>query len=87
MSVYEHADVPVLQHAHQRRGQSEQKTIIRIRMIPFDESFAHMQGRTFFGMNDMTVPWMLMIQTIVMCMNAVIMMVIPVMIVQMVVLV
>ena len=38
--------------------QSEQKTIIRIRMIPFDESFAHMQGRTFFGMNDLELPWM-----------------------------
>jgi hypothetical protein len=35
------------------------KRIIRIRMIPFDEEFNHIQARTFFGMNDMVIPWML----------------------------
>ena len=34
------------------------KRIVRIRMIPFSEQFAHIQGRTFFGMNDLEVPWM-----------------------------
>eukprot|EP01045_Picozoa_sp_COSAG04_P007212 COSAG04_NODE_372_length_15668_cov_11.135975_9_plen_376_part_00 len=37
---------------------ANKKKIIRIRMIPFDEQFEHLQGRTFFGMNDMTEPWM-----------------------------
>ena len=27
-------------------------------MIPFEEEFEHMQGRTFFGMNDLELPWM-----------------------------
>ena len=34
------------------------KKIIRIRMIPWEDSFTHMQGRTFFGMNDLELPWM-----------------------------
>ena len=37
---------------------ANKKKIIRIRMIPFDEGFEHLQGRTFFGMNDMTEAWM-----------------------------
>ena len=37
----------------------DKKRIIRIRMIPFDEKFAHRQARTFFGMNDLELPWML----------------------------
>ena len=32
---------------------ANKKKIIRIRMIPFEEGFEHLQGRTFFGMNDM----------------------------------
>jgi hypothetical protein len=35
------------------------KKIVRIRMIPFGQQFAHVQGRTFFGMNDLELPWML----------------------------
>ena len=35
----------------------DKKKIIRIRMIPFEESFAYMQGKTFFGMNDLQLPW------------------------------
>ena len=27
-------------------------------MIPFDQEFEHLQGRTFFGMNDMNETWM-----------------------------
>ena len=26
-------------------------------MIPFEESFAYMQGKTFFGMNDLQLNW------------------------------
>ena len=37
----------------------KKKKIILIRMIPFDEEFEHLQGRTFFGMNDLELPWML----------------------------
>ena len=36
----------------------DKKRIIRIRMIPFEEKFAHLHGRTFFGKNDMTETWM-----------------------------
>lgn len=38
---------------------NKKKRIIRIRMIPFEEDFEHLQGRTFFGMNDLEIPWML----------------------------
>jgi hypothetical protein len=44
------------QYVENLKGKSK-KRIIRIRMIPFDEDFAHLQGRTFFGMNDMVLNW------------------------------
>ena len=40
-------------------AQGKGKTVILIRMIPFDEQFKHLQARVMFGLNKLEVPWML----------------------------
>ena len=36
----------------------KKKKIILIRSIPFEDDFEYLQGRTFFGMNNLELPWM-----------------------------
>eukprot|EP01044_Picomonas_judraskeda_P005374 COSAG03_NODE_504_length_7391_cov_53.058420_6_plen_692_part_00 len=40
-------------------AQGKGKTVILIRMIPFEEKFKHLQARIMFGLNKLEVPWML----------------------------
>jgi prolyl 4-hydroxylase len=40
-------------------AQGKNKTVILIRMIPFEEQFKHLQARVMFGLNKLEVPWML----------------------------
>ena len=40
-------------------AQGKGKTVILIRMIPFEEQFKHLQARVMFGLNKLEVPWML----------------------------